>query len=72
MKSFATREYPLYELAMLYYPESGVRGACRLFIKDLHETRGLWKALSSVGYKPYTKLLTRPQVRAIVKFLGEP
>ena len=38
----------------------------------MHETRGMWQAMQDVGYKVNTKVLTRSQVQAIVKFLGEP
>ena len=44
----------------------------RLFRKELHETRGLWKALQEVGYHDYTKVLSRSQVKVIVQYLGEP
>jgi hypothetical protein len=32
----------------------------------------MWEAMKEVGYKEYTKVLTRAQVKVIVKFLGEP
>ena len=72
MNEFEIRSYPLGELARMYYPDAGGRGALRLFGKDLRESRGLWNALRDVGYKPYTKILTRQQVKVIVRFLGEP
>ena len=43
-----------------------------LFREELKLTRGLWDAMTAVGYKPYTKVLTRGQVKTIVQFLGEP
>ena len=69
---FALRSYGFGELAQLYYPDRGERSAIRLFREEMHLTRGLWDAMVAVGYKPYTKVLTRGQVKTIVKFLGEP
>ena len=56
----------------MYYPDRNERSAIRLFREEMHLTRGLWNAMVAVGYKPYTKVLTRGQVKTIVKFLGEP
>ena len=64
--------YGFGQLAQLYYPDRGERSAVRLFREELKLTRGLWDAMTAVGYKPYTKLLTRGQVKTIVQFLGEP
>ena len=64
--------YGFGQLAQLYYPDRGERSAVRLFREELKLTRGLWDALAAVGYKPYTKVLTRGQVKTIVQFLGEP
>ena len=69
---FALRSYGFGELAQLYYPDRGERSAIRLFREEMHLTRGLWDAMVAVGYKPYTKVLTRGQVKTIVQFLGEP
>ena len=44
----------------------------RLFREELHVTRGLWDALTAEGYREKQKVLTRAQVKVIVKFLGEP
>ena len=44
----------------------------RLFREEMHLTRGLWEAMTAVGYKPYTKVPTRGQVKTIVQYLGEP
>ena len=65
---------PMYvsDLAHQYYPDWDQRGALRLFRKELHATSGLWEALQKEGFKEYTKVLTRSQVRTVVKFLGEP
>ena len=46
--------------------------ALRPFCKELRETRGLCPALQAEGYRENAKLLTRSQVRVIVKYLGEP
>ena len=64
--------YGFGQLAQLYYPDRDERSAVRLFREEMKLTRGLWNALTAVGYKPYTKVLTRGQVRTIVQFLGEP
>ena len=69
---FSLRSYGFGELAQMYYPDRGERSALRLFREEMHLTRGLWDALAAVGYKPYCKVLTRSQVRTIVRFLGEP
>lgn len=60
------------DLAQKYYSEWEPQSALRLFRKELHATSGLWEALQKEGFKEYTKVLTRSQVRTIVKFLGEP
>ena len=70
--SFSLRSYGFGQLAQMYYPDRGERSAIRLFREEMHLTRGLWNALTAVGYKPYCKVLTRGQVKTIVKFLGEP
>ena len=72
MARFKIRDYPFGELAQLYYPDRDYQSATRLFRSELHETRGLWPAMEAVGYKDYTKVLTRSQVKTIVQFLGEP
>ena len=72
MKRFTIQSYPVAELAEMYYPDRSPRGALRMFRKELHDTRGLWRALQAEGYKEYTKVFTRTQVRVIVQFLGEP
>ena len=64
--------YGFGQLAQLYYPDRDERSAVRLFREEMKLTRGLWDALTAVGYKPYCKVLTRGQVRTIVRFLGEP
>ena len=72
MEEFIIRSYGVAQLAQLYYPDRSERSAIRLFRKEIHETRGLWEALQRVGYRDYTKMLTRSQVKVIVQFLGEP
>lgn len=69
---FSLRSYGFGQLAQLYYPDRDERSAVRLFREEMHLTRGLWDAMTAVGYKPYTKVLTRGQVKTIVQFLGEP
>ena len=69
---FSLRSYGFGQLAQLYYPDRDERSAVRLFREEMKLTRGLWDALTAVGYKPYCKVLTRGQVRTIVQFLGEP
>ena len=65
---------PMYvsDLAQKYYPDRDYDSALRLFRKELHATSGLWEALQKEGFKEYTKVLTRSQVRVIVQYLGEP
>ena len=38
----------------------------------MHLTRGMWEAMTAVGYKEKKKYLSRHQVQTIVSFLGEP
>ena len=42
------------------------------FCEEMHKTRDMWAAMRAMGYKDHIKMLTRDQVRTIVKFLGEP
>lgn len=72
MCRFKIKPYPFAELAQMYYPDHQYDSALRHFREEMHLTRGLWNAMVAVGYKPYTKVLTRGQVKTIVKFLGEP
>ena len=72
MKNFKIQSYSFGHLAQLYYPDREVRTALRLFRKEMHNTRGMWEAMAATGYKDYTKVLTRNQVKVIVEFLGEP
>ena len=72
MAGFKIRDYPFGELAQMYYPDHNYDSALRRFREEMHLTRGLWDAMTAVGYKPYAKVLTRGQVKTIVQFLGEP
>lgn len=72
MKPFQIRDYKFGTLARLYYPDRDYDSALRLFRSEMHETRGMWEAMKAVGYKEYSKVLTRSQVKTIVRFLGEP
>ena len=71
-EKFEIKSYGFGQLAQLYYPDRGERSAIQLFREEMKLTRGLWDALTAVGYKPYCKVLTRGQVKTIVQFLGEP
>ena len=72
MNRFTIKTYSFGELAQLYYPDHSYVNALRLFREEMHLTRGMWKAMVAEGYKENTKILTRSQVRTIVRFLGEP
>ena len=72
MRRFRIQSYPFGELAQLYYPDQSYDSALRLFRKEMHETRGLWEALTRVGYREHTKILTRGQVKVIAHFLDPP
>ena len=72
MERFEIKPYNFGELAQMYYPDRDYQGALRLFRREMHETRGMWQAMEAVGYKDYTKVLTRAQVKVIVKFLDPP
>ena len=72
MKQFLIKSYPFGQLAQMYYPDHTYQSALRLFRREMHDTRGMWQAMQDVGYKENTKVLTRAQVKVIVKFLGDP
>ena len=72
MKRFEIKDYNFGELAQMYYPDHNYQSALLLFRREMHETRGMWEAMQDVGYKENTKVLTRGQVKVIVRFLGEP
>ena len=72
MKRFEIKPCPFGELAQRYYPDHNYDSALRLFREEMHKTRGMWKAMVAEGYRENTKMLTRAQVRTIVRFLGEP
>ena len=72
MARFKIKDYPFGDLAQMYYPDHNYDSALRLFRREMHDTRGLWEALQAVGYKEYTKVLTRAQVKVIVKYLDPP
>ena len=72
MERFRIKPYGFGELAQMYYPDHNYDSALLNFRREMHETRGMWEAMVAEGYKENTKMLTRAQVRTIVKFLGEP
>ena len=72
MNSFEIRNYYYGELAQFYYPDRDYYSALRLFREELHATRGLWDALVAEGYREKQKVLTRAQVKVIVRFLDPP
>ena len=72
MERFEIKPYNFGELAQLYYPDHNYQSALRLFREEMHLTRGLWDAMVAEGYKEKKKMLTRAQVKVIVRFLGEP
>lgn len=69
---FTIKSYSFGKLAQMYYPDHEYQSALKLFRREMHDTRGMWAAMQAVGYKDYTKVLTRGQVKTIVRFLGEP
>lgn len=72
MKQFKIKSYGFGQLAQLYYPDRDYYSALRLFHEELRVTRGLWKALTAEGYRERQKVLTRAQVKVIVRFLDPP
>ena len=72
MNRFVIKNYNFGELAQMYYPECDYQSALRLFREELHVTRGLWDALTAEGYREKQKVLTRAQVKTIVRFLDPP
>ena len=69
---FSLRSYGFGQLAQLYYPDRDYNSALRLFHEELRVTRGLWDALTAEGYREKQKVLTRAQVKVIVRFLDPP
>ena len=72
MKRFRVQPCRFGDLARMYYPDHNYDSALLLFREEMHKTRGMWQAMQAEGYKENTKVLTRSQVRTIVRFLGEP
>ena len=72
MKRFVIKPYNFGELAQMYYPDHNYDSALRHFREEMHKTRGMWRAMVAEGYCENTRVLTRAQVRTIVRFLGEP
>ena len=72
MQHFEIKPYQFGELAQLYYPDHPYQSALRLFREEMHVTRGLWDALTAEGYREKQKVLTRAQVKTIVRFLDPP
>ena len=72
MKQFLIKSYPFGELAQMYYPDHKYDSALRHFREEMHLTRGMWSEMVAQGYKENTKVLTRAQVKVIVKFLDPP
>ena len=72
MKRFKIQPYRFGELAQMYYPDHNYDSALQHFREEMHKTRGMWVAMVAEGYKEKLKILTRSQVRTIVRFLGEP
>ena len=71
-QEFKVKPYRFGDLAQMYYPDHNYDSALRHFREEMHLTRGMWKAMTAVGYKEKRKYLSRSQVRTIVQFLGEP
>ena len=72
MKRLKIQPYRFGDLAQMYYPDHNYDSALLLFREEMHKTRGMWVAMVAEGYKEKLKILTRSQVRTIVRFLGEP
>ncbi len=71
-QEFKIKPYPFAELAQMYYPDHQYDSALRHFREEMHLTRGLWEAMTAVDYREKQKLLSRSQVKTIVKYLGDP
>ena len=68
----AVRSYTKGELAMLYSPRAKYESAIRMLNRYLHRCRGLLDELMAMGYRPDDRRFTRPQVKLIFDYLGEP
>ena len=56
----------------MYYPDHNYQSALLHFREEMHLTCGMWAAMVAEGYHENTRVLTRAQVKTIVRFLGEP
>ena len=67
-----TKKFTSTKKNRLFFPDHPYDSALRLFREEMHQTRGLWDAMVAQGYKEKKKVLTRAQVKVIVKFLDPP
>ncbi len=71
-KEFEIRPYTKKELALLYFPDSLPRTAVNHLMAWIRMNPPLIQALHLNHYRPSCKTLTKPQVKTIVEYLGEP
>ena len=71
-KEFEIKPYTKKELALMYFPHSMPRTAVNHLMQWVRMNPPLREALGQAHYRPANKTLSKPQVKAIVHFLGEP
>lgn len=59
-------------LAMRYYKGKNYKTALKSFRQEIRETRGLYQALTNLGYRGNERILNKRQLEVIEDFLGEP
>lgn len=69
---FKIKEYGRQELASLYCPRLQPASAWKKMKQWIDDYPGLWEELRRQGYDERRRSFSPPQVRTIVRFMGEP
>lgn len=71
-EGFSLKAYRKYELASLYFPQAGKKGALQGLGRWIKQCAELAQALERSGYQKNRKFFLKSEVELIVRFLGEP
>lgn len=69
---FPIRVYSKKELALCYFPDSDPKVAVNRLVRWINRNQELMDELEKAGYNKNIRTFCPRQVKAIVKFLGEP
>ena len=69
---FEIRPYVKAELALLYHPHSTQESAIKTLYRWINGCPELVEKLRALRYNPRRHVFLKPEVEAIVRFLGEP